>query len=326
VAGSVFKVALSFAMHNYRPRISVDGWRDLMHFSKWLLIGNLCAFIYGRGSTFILGKISGAGAVGVFTLSGEIAGIATTNLLMPLRRAILPGYAKLATDATRLHDVFVDIFSLVFLVSAPLTLGIGLVADPLVRIMLGEQWLSAIPLIQILCVGEFLQLINAGASPIYIATGRPHYTAILFAGSAVVMVPLLIFATERAGALGAAYATLAVTALSAALDLILVNRLLHLSVSRLFAGCWRSVISVTLMVAAVAGFQSLWPISQSLGNMISMLAAAVAVGGVVYSICGLVLWILAGRPRGAERHLFEAIKMALKGISQTLYRARAAHG
>jgi O-antigen/teichoic acid export membrane protein len=181
-------------------------------------------------------------------------------------------------------------------------------------------------LIQILCVGEFLQLINAGASPIYIATGRPHYTAILFAGSAIAMVPLLIFATERAGALGAAYATLAVTALSAALDLILVNRLLHLSVSRLLAGCWRSVISVTLMVAAVAGLQSLWPTSQSLGNMISMLAAAVAVGGVVYSICGLVLWILAGRPRGAERHLFEAIKMALKGISQTLYRARAAHG
>ena len=136
VAGSAFRVALSFAMHNYRPRISFDRWRDLVHFSKWLLIGNLCGFIYGRGSTFILGKILGASAVGVFTLSSEIAGIATTNLLMPLRRAILPGYAKLATDVERLHDVFVDIFGVVFLVSAPLTLGIGLVADPLVRITL----------------------------------------------------------------------------------------------------------------------------------------------------------------------------------------------
>jgi hypothetical protein len=91
----------------------------------------------------------------------------------------------------------------VFLVSAPLTLGIGLVADPLVRIALGAQWLGAIPLIQVLCVGEFLRLITAAASPIYIATGRPHYTMVLFAGSAIVMVPLLIFATERAGVLGA---------------------------------------------------------------------------------------------------------------------------
>ncbi len=140
--------------------------------------------------------------------------------------------------------MFVDIFAVVFLVSAPLTLGIGLVADPLVRITLGEQWLGTIPLIQILCVGEFLQLITAAASPIYIATGRPHYTAVLFAGNAIAMVPSLIFATERAGALGAAYATLAVTVLFAALDFILVNRLLHLSMSRLLAGCWRSIISV----------------------------------------------------------------------------------
>jgi hypothetical protein len=57
-----------------------------------------------------------------------------------------------------------------------------------------------------------------------------------------------------------------------------------------------------------------------------MLAAAVVLGGIVYSACGFTLWILAGRPRGAERHLFEAIKMALKGISQTLYRVRAAEG
>lgn len=326
VAGSVFRVVLSFAMHNYRPRISFDGWHGLLHFSKWLLIGNLCAFIYGRSSTFVLGKISGASAVGVFTLSGEIAGIATANLLMPLRRAILPGYAKLATDVERLRDIFEDIFAVVFLVSAPLTLGIGLVADPLVRITLGEQWLGAIPLIQILCVGDFLQAITAAASPIYIATGRPHYTMVLFAGSAIAMVPLLIIGAERAGALGAAYATLIVTVLSAALDFVLVNRLLHLSISRLLAGCWRSIISVIVMVAAVIELRALWPISQSFANLSLMLAAAVAVGGVVYSVCGFMLWMLAGRPRGAERHLSEVIKMVLKGISQNIYRVRTAHG
>src|SRR5207248_8928736 len=121
------------------------------------------------------------------------------------------GYAKLSDDIERLHDIFVDIVAVVFLVSAPLTLGIGIVADPLVRLMLGAQWLGAIPLIQVLCVGEFLRLVTAAASPIYLATGRPHYTMVLHGGSAIATVPLLIFATERSGALGAAYATLAVT-------------------------------------------------------------------------------------------------------------------
>jgi len=80
------------------------------------------------------------------------------------------------------------------------------------------------------------------------------------------------------------------------------------------------------MVTAVRELQALWPTSEALGNLSLMLAAAVVLGGIVYSACGFTLWILAGRPRGAERHLFEAIKMALKGISQTLYRVRAAEG
>ena len=265
-------------------------------------------------------------ALGVFSISEDIAGIVMANLMMPLRRAILPGYAKLSDNIERLRDVFVDIVAIVFLVSAPLTLGIGVVADPLVKLTLGSQWLGAIPLIQVLCVGDFLQLITAAASPIYIATGRPQYTMILHGGTALATIPLLIFATEWAGVLGAAYATLGVTVISSALDFVLVNRLLHLSISRLLAGCWRSVVSVIVMVAAVRELQALWPISQSSGNLASMLIVAVAVGGVVYSVCGLILWILAGRPRGAERHLFEAIKMALKGLSRTLYRARAAHG
>ena len=326
VAGSVFRVALSFVMHKYRPRITFAASRELIHFSKWLVLSNLCIFIYARSSTLILGKISGEHAVGVFGLSDDIGGMVTTNLLMPLRRAILPGYAKLANDTERLHEVFVDIFAVVFLVSAPLSLGIGVVADPLVRITLGLNWLETIPLIQVLCIAEFVRLMTAAASPIYVATGRPQYMMVLYAGTAIATIPFLIYGAESAGALGAAYATLAVAVVSAALDFFLVNRVLRLSLSRLFAGCWRPVISVTLMVTAVTELQALWPTSETLGNLSLMLAAAVVLGGIVYSACGFTLWILAGRPRGAERHLFEAIKMALKGISQTLYRVRAAEG
>ncbi|MBV9375265.1 MAG: lipopolysaccharide biosynthesis protein [Alphaproteobacteria bacterium] len=326
VAGSVFRVALSFAMQSYRPRITFAGWRELIHFSKWLVLSNLCIFVWGRSSTLILGKLAGADSIGVFSISENIAEIASTNLLMPLRRAILPGYAKLSGDIERLHDVFVDIFAVVFLVSAPVTLGIGLVANPLVRIMLGLQWLETIPLIQVLCVAEFLRLITAAASPIYIATGRPQYMMVLYGGGAIATVPLLIYGVAHAGTLGAAYAMLVVAVLSAALDFFLVNRLLPLSASRLLAGCWRPVVSLMLMAAAVAWLQASWPEARSLGDLTLMLAATVAWGGLVYSVSGFLLWMIAGKPRGAERHLFEVTKMVLKGISQTLYRARAAHG
>src|SRR3954467_447282 len=57
VAGSVFRVILSYAMHSYRPRISFAEWRHLIHFSKWLMLANLCIFISSRAITFIISAI-----------------------------------------------------------------------------------------------------------------------------------------------------------------------------------------------------------------------------------------------------------------------------
>ena len=78
-----------------------------------------------------------------------------------------------------LQFIFIDVSALVFLIGTPLTMGIGLVADPLVKIALGPKWLEAIPLIKILSIKEFLQLISSMLGPIYLATGRPRYTMAL---------------------------------------------------------------------------------------------------------------------------------------------------
>ena len=137
LAGSLFRVILSFVMHSYRPRISFAGWRDLIHFSKWLMLANLCIFISSRAITFIISAISGAGALGIFLMSTEIACQTNTNLLAPMRRALFPGYSKIASDLGRLQYIFIDISALVFLIGTPLTIGIGLIADPLVKIALG---------------------------------------------------------------------------------------------------------------------------------------------------------------------------------------------
>ncbi|MFB3077097.1 MAG: oligosaccharide flippase family protein, partial [Lysobacterales bacterium] len=39
------RVALSYMMHPYRPRLSLARWREIMHFSKWLLANNVLGFL-----------------------------------------------------------------------------------------------------------------------------------------------------------------------------------------------------------------------------------------------------------------------------------------
>jgi len=146
-------------------------------------------------------------------MSTEIACQTNTNLLAPMRGALFPGYSKIASDLGRLQYIFIDISALVFLIVTPLTIGIGLIADPLVKIALGPKWLEAIPLIKILSIKEFLQLMSSMLGPIYLATGRPRYTMALQGFNAIVTLPLLILGALWAGLLGAAYATLTAAAL-----------------------------------------------------------------------------------------------------------------
>jgi lipopolysaccharide exporter len=278
-----------------------------MHFSKWLVLNNICVFLFTRSDTFALGKLIGAQAVGVYGIAFEVANLTTSNFLAPLRRAIFPAYAKLSSDTASLTTGFVDVFAFVMLVGTPMAVGTGLIAEPLVHVMLGGQWTASIPLIQVLAIYGFLSLITAGSSPIFLATARPQYLMWVLAGSVVIMVPALIFGIRTAGALGAAWVVTLTAMLTAAADFTLIRQLLRLSVRRLLAASWRPLGAATLMAFVVTQLQARWPAAESVAAWGVILAASIAVGAAVFVLTVVVLWLLAGRPRGAETHIGEAI-------------------
>ena len=318
VAGSLFRLILSFAMHSYRPRVSFTEWRGLLQFSKWLMLANLCIFISSRAITFIISAISGTGALGVFLISTEIAYQVNSNLLAPMRRALFPGYSKVAADLGRLQFIFLDISALVFLIGTPLTLGIGLVANPLVKVALGPNWIEAIPLIKILSIKEFLLLTSSMLGPIYLATGHPRYTMALQSFNAIVTLPLLILGTFWAGLVGAAYATLVAAASGVIFDLFLGLPLLSLSIFTLLAAIWRPLVAGAMMFAVVSMLEAYWQADSVAGSMF-LLVIYVTAGAATYSAGVFFLWVTAGLPRGAESHLITLLKGGLRLVAGRMH-------
>ncbi len=152
VVTAAARVVLSYTMHPYRPTLTLSRWRETLSFSVWLLFANILGSLYRRADTFLISKLAGAVPLGVYSIAHEISSLPTSELVAPVRRAILPGYAKMAREPERLRATFVDGFALIFLFSTPIAAGIGLTADPLVRLFLGSKWLDAIPLTQILAL------------------------------------------------------------------------------------------------------------------------------------------------------------------------------
>ena len=104
VGGSFGQFVLSYLFHSYRPRFSLARWREIMHFSKWLVVNNVVLFLYGRSDTFVIGKMAGVQSVGIYGIAFEIANLTSSNFLAPLRRAIFPAYAKVSNDRESLRE------------------------------------------------------------------------------------------------------------------------------------------------------------------------------------------------------------------------------
>jgi PST family polysaccharide transporter len=320
--GQLAGVLLSYAMCTYRPRLSLSVWRELIHFSKWLLLNNVLHFTYHRVDTFVIGRMVGAQSLGLFRMAYEIASLPTTEMVAPIRAAILPGYAKLASDRERLRASFAATFATIVMVAVPVAVGIGLTADSLVLLVLGEKWLEAIPLLEVLCIAGAVNVCTANTWPVFIAVGRPWINTALTALGIVVLIPLLLWSVPQAGTIGAAWALVTVAAVVLAANLVATLRLLGVSGGELVAQTWRVLAAVLIMAGAMLGVEMVLPDGEGLLATAASLACTVITGAITYLLSLWLLWRLTGFGEGPEQRAIWLLQTWLGWVSarSTLYR------
>ncbi len=312
VAGKLATVALSFAMHPFRPRLRLKDSAGFLHFSKWLLVVNLVNLVNARVDRIILGKIAGTTSVGIFSVAHEISTLATTELIWPIARALFPGYAKIAAEPARLPKSFLDATGMIMLLSAPVTAGIALMADPIVRIALGPEWLLAIPVIQILALYGFLDMPTANVKALFLALGRPDLVAWRDIPSAIVLVPALIVGASMAGAVGAAWALVLSAAVTFVVAFAFLRRSIGVGIGAIARVTWRPFLATLIMAAAVTALDREIPMPE--GGVALLLSTVVRslFGAAVYAAASLGVWVMVGRPAGAESSALAFLAKAFK--------------
>lgn len=301
--GRVAEVVLSYVMSAYRPRLSLAALRELFGFSKWLLSKNLIQLLTLRSSDFVIGRVSGAGALGIFNVASEIASLPSSELAAPINRAVYPSFARLASDREALRRALLDVSSIVFLITLPLGVGLALTAHLIVPLMLGPLWLEAIPVVVAMSLYGLIDGLGSNTGSMFLALGKPRIVTRVAAIQLVVLIPGLFFGVSRAGAVGAAWAYVASVLVIVPLAYAILLTELELPARRLVSRIWRSLAAVAAMSASVwtlAGTQSA---PANLLETILQFLVLVGVGGLVYVVSVVGLWYASGRPEGAEGHV-----------------------
>lgn len=299
VAGRVCGVTLSYILHPFRPRFSFAAVKDLLHVTKWLLTQNLITFVRERSSDFVIGRMIGSHALGIFTVSAEISNMPGTELVAPINRAILPAYVKLANDLPALGREYLSVMAMITMIAVPAVAGFAACSSFLVLLVLGPNWIEAALLLQILAFFGILQVMQSNAYSAFLALNR-HQVFVKINGLQVaILVPSMVAGTALNGLQGAAWAYVLTAAIILPITLGRITRFLQLRLRQLLRIVWRPAVAASIMYLTVRTLGPPVPTQPiDAAEAAVSLVKCIAIGVPTYVSCVLALWLIAGRPRG----------------------------
>ncbi|HXF45907.1 MAG TPA: hypothetical protein VNK91_07290, partial [Burkholderiaceae bacterium] len=187
----------------------------------------------------------------------------------------------------------------------PASIGIALVADPLVRVVLGTKWGEAVPVIQLLSFAGVVHGILSNNAAAYVALGRPHLTTVNLITRLICLASglllLVLFDRVTLVSLVAAELAAGIAALFVSYPLLFVS--LRISVRQYLAALWRPLTASGTMALAVAAVMGAVGQGDGFVGALARLAAGVASGLGSYALALWILWRLSGRPRSVEVEL-----------------------
>lgn len=312
VAGRFSGLLLSYVLHPFRPHFSLQHWRELIGFSGWAMAFNLAMTISQRIDHFIISRVQGLTSVGLYSNAQMLAALPTVELVMPISRALFPGFSSLLHDPGKLRDTYLQALNGLLLLALPMAVGLIFVADAAVRLLLGPQWLATVPLVQGLALVQMVSLSAASSVPLLMALGRMR-GLFLRGVAAIAYRPVLIyFALQWQGLSGLPWAILAVLLIQVSIDSWLIRRSLQFSLRYWWRHTWRPYVAVAAMAGALA---LVLPSTPPDGVVAALwrIAQAVGIAAPVYLLAVLGLWRLSGRPAGFEQAALQLVRARLPG-------------
>lgn len=301
-------VVLSYTMHPFRPRLNLSRGSELFGYSKWLLLNNVLIVLNNRGADFVIGRVSGAHALGIYTVSYELANLPTTELVFPIQRAVFPGYARLADDLPALRQAFVEVIGLIALLTVPIGLTIGALAEPFVLTLLGAQWRETVPLVQLLAVFGVVRALHGPTGSVYLALAKPRFIALFAVAQLIVALGLMMVLVPMIGPTGAAWSILSGATLAMCLNYAVLLRQLDLTLRRLLTSLWRPMLAGLIMWLALIVLRERWSRESLLGLPVVELLGLGLFGLLVYVTAIAGAWRLAARPPGSESALLAMLR------------------
>ncbi|MGH7544429.1 MAG: oligosaccharide flippase family protein [Gemmatimonadota bacterium] len=287
LAGSTVQMAGSYIVAPHRPRISFDfeSVRPLFRYGRWIFLTALCVVTGNLVLQVVISRRLGVEDLGLYFLATRVAFLPAEVASQVTGAIAFPLYSRLQTNLAGAARAFRSMLQGTALILIPASLLLALLADSLVRNVLGAHWEGTQLLIAILACTNIVGLLGEAVIPVLRGTGHPQKQTVL---QFVLSAMLILFMYELAGRYGvvaAALAWLLAVGINQIFAFIFVRQILD----RPLAGLAPFLFAI--LAASTAGLAVAWSVVVLLPGAIGLVLSS----GLALSVTALVMWWLDRR-------------------------------
>ena len=219
LTSTILTAGAYWLIHRWRPNFefSTRSAKSMFGFGGFLLASSILDVAYRQLYSVILGKWYSLQDVAFFGRALGTRQIPITGLSTIVGRVSFPAFSSVSSDPVRLQRGVSLGIRLMMLINFPMMVGLGVLAEPVVHVLFGEQWLTAAPILQVLCIGGILWPMHVINIKALLAQGESRLVFYLEIWKKVLGVTLIVFGAYF-GVMGIAWSTVAMSVLSFVLN------------------------------------------------------------------------------------------------------------
>ena len=287
VVGEGVTVALSYAIHDFKPRFTIEKekLRRLYRFGIWIYLGNVFDLISDQMDKVILTRTLGPMALGLYQIATRFSFLMSSEISKGIYSVGFPTFARIQSDIPAVRFAYLAVIDLSASVIAPFTVVTVLLADEFALHVLGDNWTATASAMKILAVAGLFMTLKDAQRALLLGLGRPEYAFRINAVGNIVMLGAVYPLTLRYGLDGAAIAVLLAAVSTVPLQLFQAFRLLNLR--------WWPTLSSILPAGILSAAIGLSLIALERVYAASSLASLIVFGIVavfIYALVSLLLW------------------------------------
>lgn len=193
ISGIISTLLIAFSVKWIpKGRFSNKSFCELFSFSSKLLGSRILHTIYLNLYTIIVGRFFNSYSLGLYNRASTLSTFATTNLTSVVQKVAFSIECKLQDDDKELVKTFISFLRMTCFLTMPLSIGLCVLSEPLIRLLLTDKWIECVPYLRILCFAYFLYPLMCLNYDVLIAKHRSDFAFISEVKKKIVGIVILI--------------------------------------------------------------------------------------------------------------------------------------